>query len=213
MFTTADLQHVDDLHHYGRQLAVLKRIYQSYSNLIERVLDGSKQTEYTGSNMSENTAQTQQGFEPMENNETTMSTSIGVPISTKARDCIDEKDALVLLNFNLIAIKESSAVESLTRITILLAKVTILFLPVSLMTGYFSVQIDDLAGVYTAVTYWTCFAVIITLSFCFLLVFGKLSGTQESKPIYQSLSRVFFNKSRAFFRSKSAPGSKTKVMG
>ena len=123
MFTTADLQHVDDLHHYGRQLAVLKRIYQSYSNLIERVLDGSKQTEYTGSNMSENTAQTQQGFEPMENNETTMSTSIGVPISTKARvrferlkdriglyclneiqDCIDEKDALVLLvGFHLVA--------------------------------------------------------------------------------------------------------------
>ncbi|MCJ1386640.1 hypothetical protein MMC17_009766 [Xylographa soralifera] len=231
MFTTADLQHVDDLHHYGRQLAVLKRIYQSYSNIIERVLDGSKQIELTGSTASDNAAQMQRGFEPTESDETTMSTSIGVPISTKARvrferlkdriglyclneiqDCIDEKDALVLLNFNLIAIKESSAVESLTRITILLAKVTILFLPVSLMTGYFSVQIDDLAGVYTAVTYWTCFAIIITLSFCFLLVFGKLSGTQESKPIYQSLSRVFYNKFRAFFRSKSVPESKTKVM-
>ncbi|MCJ1420907.1 hypothetical protein MMC32_007266 [Xylographa parallela] len=231
MFTTADLQHVDDLHRYGRQLAVLKRIYQSYSNIIERVLEGSKQIEHTRSTATDNAAPTQQGFETIETNKFTISSSIGVPISTKARvrferlkdriglyclneiqDCIDEKDALVLLNFNLIAIKESSAVESLTRITILLAKVTILFLPVSLMTGYFSVQIDDLAGVYTAVTYWTCFAIIITLSFCFLLVFGKLSGTQESKPIYQSLSRVFFNKSRAFFRSRSAPESKTKIM-
>ncbi|MCJ1281645.1 hypothetical protein MMC26_000966 [Xylographa opegraphella] len=230
MFTTADLQHVDDLHHYGRQLAVLKRIYQSYSNIIERVLDGSKQIENTRSNASDNAARMQQEVESTEASETTMSTSIGVPISTMARvrferlkdriglyclneiqDCIDEKDALVLLNFNLIAIKESSAVESLTRITILLAKVTILFLPVSLMTGYFSIQIEDLVGVYTSVTYWTCFAVIITLSFCFLVVFGRLSGTQESKPIYQSLSRVFFNKSKDFFRSKSAPQPKTKV--
>ena len=116
MFTTADLQHVDDLHHYGRQLAVLKRIYQSYSNIIERVLDGSRQVESTQSIASRNDAQTKQGVEPTETNETTMSTSIGVPISTKARvrferlkdriglyclneiqDCIDEKDALVLL--------------------------------------------------------------------------------------------------------------------
>ncbi|MCJ1389178.1 hypothetical protein MMC18_002033 [Xylographa bjoerkii] len=207
MFTTADLQHVDDLHHYGRQLAVLKRIYQSYSNLIERVLEGSKKIEHSKSTMLDNASQTQRGSESMKINETTMSTSIGVPISTTARvrferlkdriglyclneiqDCIDEKDALVLLNFNLIAIKESSAVESLTRITILLAKVTILFLPVSLMTAYFSVQIADLT------------------------VFGKLSGTQEAKPIYQSLSRVFFNKSKAFFRSRSTPESKTKVL-
>ncbi|MCJ1399472.1 hypothetical protein MMC11_002674 [Xylographa trunciseda] len=231
MFTTADLQHVDDLHHYGRQLAVLKRIYQSYSNIIERVLDRSKQIQHAKSIVSDNTTRPQRGFEPAQSSEATISTSIGVPISTTARvrferlkdriglyclneiqDCIDEKDALVLLNFNLIAIKESSAVESLTRITILLAKVTILFLPVSLMTGYFSVQIDDLAGRYTVVTYWTTFAVIMTLSFCFLLVFGKLSGTQEAKPIYQSLSRVFFNKSRAFFRSKPTLGSKIKVM-
>ena len=116
MFTTADLQHVDDLHRYGRQLAVLKRIYQSYSNIIERVLEGSKQIEHTRSTATDNAAPTQQGFETTETNKFTISSSIGVPISTKARvrferlkdriglyclneiqDCIDEKDALVLL--------------------------------------------------------------------------------------------------------------------
>jgi len=88
-------------------------------------------------------------------------------------------------------------VEKLTRITILLAKVTILFMPVSLMTGYFSVQIADLTGKYTSTTYWVAFAVIMTLSFVFLVVFGKLSGTVEGKAIYRSCTQLFLTKSRS----------------
>jgi hypothetical protein len=34
--------HIDKLHHFGRQLAVLKRIYQSYVLIIERILDRQK---------------------------------------------------------------------------------------------------------------------------------------------------------------------------
>ena len=90
----------------------------------------------------------------------------------------------------MITMKQSQAVERLTRITILLAKVTILFMPVSLMTGYFSTQIQDVQGIYTAKTYWICFAVIMALSFVFLLVFGVLSGTLEGKPIYRSLTET-----------------------
>jgi hypothetical protein len=99
-------------------------------------------------------------------------------------------------NFNLIALKESQAVEKLTRITILLAKATILFLPVSLMTAYFSVQIQDLQGVYTAKTYWVCFAVITGLSVIVLVAFGFLSGTVEGRPIYKSLTRTLFDRSK-----------------
>ncbi|MCJ1478643.1 hypothetical protein MMC13_007324 [Lambiella insularis] len=226
MFTTADLKHIDDLHHYGRQLAVLKRIYESYNNIIERVLDGPKQIEYGKASSNNEPVEPREASESSEHSDVAISTSIGVPLSTTARvrferlkdritlyalseikDCIDEKDALVLLNFNLIAIKESSAVESLTRITILLAKVTILFLPVSLMTAYFTVQLSDIGGPYTVATYWASFAVLMALSFIFLLVFGKLSGTQESKPIYQSLTKVFFNK---IFRSQSKSQSRPK---
>jgi len=71
------------------------------------------------------------------------------------------------------------------------------------MTAYFSIQIVDLQGIYTHVTYWVCFAVILSLSIIFLLVFGKLSGTQEGKPIYQSLTRVFYDKSKALYDSKT----------
>lgn len=95
-------------------------------------------------------------------------------------------------NFNLIALKESQAVERLTRITILLAKVTILFLPVSLLTAYFSVS--AITQGYTKKTYWTCFAVIMALSFLGLAAFGQLSGTVEGKPIYRSLSQMGWEK-------------------
>lgn len=96
--------------------------------------------------------------------------------------------------------KESSAVESLTRITILLAKVTILFMPVSLMTGYFSAQLADTQGSYTRLTYWVAFGVVMAASLIFLIIFGILSGTQEAKPIYKSLTRTVFDAWKAMFR-------------
>lgn len=99
-------------------------------------------------------------------------------------------------NFNLIALKDSKAVEKLTRITILLAKVTILFLPVSLMTGYFSTELAQVKGVYTVNEYWVSFGVIMFLSIVLLVVFGVASDTVEGKTIYQSLSRTFFLSSK-----------------
>ncbi len=102
-------------------------------------------------------------------------------------------------NFNLIAMKESAAVEHLTRITILLAKVTIVFLPVSLMTAYFSTQIEDLH--FTASAYWISFAVIMAISVIFLTVFGILSGTTESKIIYRSLGRRSYDAAKGLFRA------------
>jgi Mg2+ and Co2+ transporter CorA len=108
--------------------------------------------------------------------------------------------------FNLIAIKESQAVERLTRTTILLAKLTILFLPVSLMTGYFSVQIQDLQGVYTHKTYWVCFAILMFLSIMYLFVFGWISGIVEGNATYQPLSKKFWAASmKAFGRRKKEP--------
>ena len=99
-------------------------------------------------------------------------------------------------NFNLIALKDSQAVERLTRVTVLLAKVTILFLPVSLMTGYFSTELVEVKGVYTINQYWVSFGVIVFLSFVLLVVFGVASGTVEGKTIYASLFRTFFRFSK-----------------
>lgn len=98
--------------------------------------------------------------------------------------------------------------ERLTRITILLAKVTILFLPVSLMTGYFSVQIKDLDGVYSWKTYWACFGVIMVLSILLLFFFGKASDTLEGAPVYKSVTRTSLDLFRRVSGQKKKKKSK-----
>lgn len=42
------------------------------------------------------------------------------------------------------------------------------------MTGYFSVQIQELEGVYTVKTYWVSFAIIMVLSFLALFMFSGI---------------------------------------
>ena len=42
MFKKPHVDLINDLHHVGRQLGVLKRVYQSYAVIIDRVLDRQK---------------------------------------------------------------------------------------------------------------------------------------------------------------------------
>ena len=51
-------------------------------------------------------------------------------------------------------------------------------------------------AVYTAEQYWITFAVIIVVSYVVLVVFGYLSGTQDTKTIYESLASIFIKKVR-----------------
>jgi Mg2+ and Co2+ transporter CorA len=90
----------------------------------------------------------------------------------------------------LVALKESQAVERLTRTTILLAKATILFLPVSLMTGYFSIQLHEIDEKYSLKTYWLSFLVVTILSILFLLVFNMTAQALEGKTVYRSITRT-----------------------
>ncbi|KAJ6114280.1 hypothetical protein N7486_000058 [Penicillium sp. IBT 16267x] len=115
---------------------------------------------------------------------------------SEIESCLLEKESLTFLNFNLIALKDSQAVEKLTRITILLAKATMLFLPVSLMTAYFSTDVQGVKGGYTKADYWVSFAVIFFFTLILLTVFGIASDTVEGKTIYRSLVKSFLRSSR-----------------
>lgn len=248
MFEKPHLELIQRLHQYGRQLSVLRRMYQSYALIIQRVLDRQKPV-----NDSNATTPRPNDESPLPAGERPAEVAkFGAPLSAAAtvrferlqdrithfaiseiQECLDEKEALVFLvrpspspspspiplppltppppqNFNLITLKQSVAVERLTRITILLAKVTILFMPASLMTGYFSTQLKDLATAYTIKTYWICFAVIMALSFIFLLVFGALSGTLEGKPIYRSLTQTMVDAAKGRWRTRRDRGRKGK---
>lgn len=75
--------------------------------------------------------------------------------------------------------------------TLLLAKVTILFMPVSLMTAYFSTQLDNVK--FTLTSYWISFGVVLAISIASLVAFGFVSGTMEGKLLYKSLSRTLLD--------------------
>ena len=94
---------------------------------------------------------------------------------------------MAVQNFNLIAIKESRSVERLTRVTLLLAKLTFLFMPVSIVTAYFSCQFIDAR--FTVRSYWLWFAGIGSASLVLLIVFSLISGTLDADIMYKPLSR------------------------
>ena len=71
-----------------------------------------------------------------------------------------------------------------------------LFLPVSLMTGYFSTELQGVKNGYTQAQYWVAFAVIFVLTVLTLTIFGFASDTVEGKTIYRSLVKTFFRRSR-----------------
>ncbi|KAJ5511950.1 Small GTPase superfamily ARF/SAR type [Penicillium expansum] len=119
---------------------------------------------------------------------------------SEIENCLNEKESLTFLNFNLIALKDSQAVEKLTRITILLAKATILFLPVSLMSAYFSTELVGVKNGYTKTQYWVSFTVIFIASILLLTVFGYASDTVEGSEGFLATDNMGITFSRLFDR-------------
>ena len=219
MLTKAELAHVDRLHHIGRQLGVLKRLYQSYELIIDRVLEKPEATLASLKN-----SRVISGINSMEAsvsitpNQMPEAQLLGVSLSSAARvrferlrhrirlyalsevqECLDQKDSLVMMNFNLIAIKESYSVERLTRVTLLLAKVTMLFMPVSLMSAYFGCQFTDAS--FTVRSYWSWFAGIFAASIVGLVIFSLMSGTMEG-IIYKPLGRRMVDLAKGKWRNR-----------
>ncbi|KAH3918513.1 hypothetical protein HBI56_134530 [Parastagonospora nodorum] len=229
MLIKADLTHIDQLHHIGCQLAVLKRVYHSYMLIIERVL---KKQEATLASLKN--SRIMSGTESFISDLPNVNPShgpmipeadslLGVSLSSAAKvrferlkdrillyalseieECLAQKDSLVMMNFNLIAIKESFSVERLTWVTLLLAKITILFTPVTLMTGYFSIQFKDTE--FEIFNYWWCFGVVFGVSVALLFAFSFFSGTLQGTIVQRSWSRIAFEGGRRWVARRGKGG-------
>lgn len=81
--------------------------------------------------------------------------------------------------------------------TLLLAKVTIVFMPVTLMTGYFSIQFANVQ--FTVTNYWLTFGVILAVSLVLLFLFSFFSGTFEGKIISKPWTRMLYDVSRRWW--------------
>ena len=206
MFRQPRLDHIDRLDQIGNQLGVLKRHYKSYIRIIDRVIEPPSAT-IASLNNSQILRQSSQeplitdNNPPSHNAIAEVNSLLGTSLSSAARvrferlkdliylyalsevtDYIEQKDSLVQMNFQLIAIKESRDVERLTRVSLLITKATILFLPVTFMSAYFSTSLQNQN--YTVEQYWVAFTVVFALSWVALLGFGVMSGTMESWRFY-----------------------------
>ncbi|KAK4993970.1 hypothetical protein LTR50_000186 [Elasticomyces elasticus] len=208
MFRKPELQHIDRLDQISCQLGVLKRLYASYERIINRVLEQQTATPASLANSKVVSEASRESLrDPTDPKLTEAESMLGVSLSSAARvrferlkdlinlyavseiqEYLHQKDSLVAMNFNLIAIKESRDVERLTRVALLLTKITILFLPVSLMSAYFGLPLQSVA--YTTRMYWISFAVILVLSWVTLVAFGLISGTMETTTGLQPLQRL-----------------------
>jgi hypothetical protein len=116
MQSKADLSHINRLHHIGCQLSVLKRLYQSYDLLIDRLLE--KRTVSMASLKNSNVIQS--GLQSLTSSHPALpkdeETSLGVSLSSAAKvrferlrhrlqlyavseitECLAQKDSLVMM--------------------------------------------------------------------------------------------------------------------
>lgn len=183
MFQRPDLTQIERLDNVGNDLLVLKRHYQSYMRIIDRVVEMSSDSAagHMANSHSTDSRRAHIGIDPGPAARVRferLKDMITLYALSEVKDYLDKKAMLVDMNFSLIAIKESQDVERLTRVGLFITKATILMMPIELMTAYFGTNLDSLQ--YSVSQYWTAFAVILAASWVVLMGFGVVSGTMEN---------------------------------
>lgn len=226
MLAAPKLAHIDRLDRIGKELGVLRRHYEAYNRLIDRVLEplapttASLENSRVVSNSSDSgSVDTVRGIGIVMEKRSMLGVSLSSPARVRfarLRDLMDlyalneieeylkQKESLVSLvshrkqirgpeyrfadenlqNFSLLTLKESLDVEHLTRITLLLTKFTILFLPASLVMAYFSVPLGNME--YTVGQFWVAFSLVLVLSWAALMTFGFVSGSLQTGWLWRS---------------------------
>ncbi|KAF2862817.1 hypothetical protein K470DRAFT_255722 [Piedraia hortae CBS 480.64] len=193
MFEKPTLAHIDRLDTIGNELKVLKRHYTGYKRIIERLVEMQDDTQRIHNLPRSESHDSVNTIRPQPVQPQTPGVALGSAAKIRFRrlqDLIDlyaldeleeyiqQKESLVGMSFNLIALSENLCMERLTRVGLLITKVTILFMPVSFMTSYFGLQLKGTE--YSVGEYWIAFAVILVCSWLVLLLFGVLSGSMET---------------------------------
>ncbi|TVY50093.1 hypothetical protein LOCC1_G000020 [Lachnellula occidentalis] len=207
-----DIEIIPKLHVLGSEIRQMQHVYEGYKNLVQRILEPPRTATNIGNGIttprSRSTSRSLSATGPTLSAEKEshvvvarsalarferLGDRLQLLILSQTKEFLDEKDALRNTYFNINAQKDSKATARLSRAATLLAKLSVLFLPVSLMTSYFSVQIDDLEHLYTAKQYWYAFAAIMSISVLALFFFSRLLMwfTEELDGIVKDCGRWF----------------------
>ncbi|KAI2635024.1 hypothetical protein GGS21DRAFT_490233 [Xylaria nigripes] len=164
---------IPTLHHLSKDLRELKHLFENYNNLISKIMvigrcDPRAPKGRAGIGrkvMLSDTALSR--FERLGDR-------LQYLVVNSIQGYLEEISALSSTYFNLTQQKDSEATARLTRSATLLAKLSVFFLPISFLTSYFSVQVEDLYKYWHGRDYWYSFAVIASVSFISLFFFSRL---------------------------------------
>ncbi|OTA52831.1 hypothetical protein K449DRAFT_390679 [Hypoxylon sp. EC38] len=163
---------IPTLHYLSKDLREFKHLFENYKNLISKIMAVGRP------NPQANDQFDTQRRVFLTNSALSRFDRLGDRLQYLMLNTIEgyleEIAALSTTYFNLTQQKDSQATARLTRSATLLAKLSVFFLPISFMTSYFSVQIEDLYIYWTGKTYWYAFAVIASVSFVSLFFFSRL---------------------------------------
>ncbi|CUS12431.1 unnamed protein product [Tuber aestivum] len=210
MQSNPELSQISRLHRLARQLATLKRMYETKKIIIDNVLYRQENSHKKNALRSVVPPAPPTGFAQSPVALMGDPDVLGVPLNPLAiakferlrdriklyalgeiNDCLQEKSELVDMTFNLIALRESESVERLTRVAILLTKFAFVFIPLTLITGYFSMQLKDVEGVYSQRDFWGASGVFVFITILVLYTIGKTTDTMESARMWRGFKAVW----------------------
>ncbi|KAJ8125665.1 hypothetical protein O1611_g7974 [Lasiodiplodia mahajangana] len=189
---------IPTLHYLSKDLRELKHLFENYRNLISKITAVGKAD-----------AQAPNGH--VEDARKVMLTDTALSRFDRLGDRLQylmlnsiegylgEISAVSSTYFNLTQQKDSEATARLTRSATLLAKLSVFFLPISFLTSYFSIQIEDLYMYWHGTDYWYSFAVIASVSFVSLFFFSRLlMFFSDTLDMWASQTGVWFRRALGF---------------
>ncbi|KAK6530899.1 hypothetical protein TWF281_007732 [Arthrobotrys megalospora] len=165
------LDHIDKLHDIARRLAGLKRVYNSYELILDRLLENKAFFKDPANKCFSILSMNR--FERLKHRISQLAIS-------EIEDCEKEANGLISLTYNRLNFRETKAVEKLSLLSVALAKVTIVFLPISIVMAYFGMQdVAGISGMYNAGNFWAAAGTAVGLTLVFLWFIGGFGGSFE----------------------------------
>ncbi|KAI1365061.1 hypothetical protein F5Y08DRAFT_194530 [Xylaria arbuscula] len=164
---------IPTLHYLSKDLRELKHLFENYKNLISKITALGK-TDIQPRNSHGEDQRRVMLTESALSRFDRLGDRLQYLMLNSIEGYLMEISALSSTYFNLTQQKDSEATARLTRSATLLAKLSVFFLPISFLTSYFSVQIEDLYIYWHGTDYWYAFAVIASVSFLALFFFSRL---------------------------------------
>ncbi|KAK6355903.1 hypothetical protein TWF718_000282 [Orbilia javanica] len=165
------LDHIDKLHDIARRLAGLKRVYNSYELILNQLLENKAYFREPSNKCFSILSMNR--FERLKHRISQLAIS-------EIEDCEKEANGLISLTYNRLNFRETKAVEKLSLLSVALAKVTMVFLPISIVMGYFGMEeVKGISGMYDARNFWTASGTAFGLTLVFLWFIGGFGGNFE----------------------------------